>query len=64
MGKTDNTWGGKREGAGRKMLPEGQKRVNMVVKIKPAIVATLKELSKEHKKSVSSIVEDIIENNL
>lgn len=60
----NKTWGGKREGAGRKLLPEGQKRVNMVVKIKPAIVATLKELSKEHKKSVSSIVEDILENSL
>ena len=60
----NKTWGGKREGAGRKLLPEGQKRVNMVVKIKPAIVATLKELAKEHKKSVSSIVEDILENSL
>ena len=64
MEQKEKTWGGKREGAGRKAMPEGQKRVNMVVKIKPTIVATLKELSKEHNKSVSSIVEDILENSL
>lgn len=64
MEKKENTWGGKREGAGRKQMPEGQKRVNMVVKIKPAIVARLKEIAKEHKKSVSSIVEDILENSI
>ena len=64
MEQKEKTWGGKREGAGRKAMPEGQKRVNMVVKIKPTIVATLKEVAKEHKKSVSSIVEDILENSL
>ena len=64
MENNDKTWGGKREGAGRKQMPEGQKRVNMVVKIKPAIVARLKEIAKEHKKSVSSIVEDILENSI
>lgn len=64
MENYEKTWGGKRSGAGRKALPEGQKRVNMVVKIKPAIVATLKGIAKEHKKSVSSIVEDILENSL
>lgn len=64
MEQDENTWGGKREGAGRKALPEGQKRVNMVVKIKPAIVARLKEIAAEHKKSVSSIVEDILENSI
>jgi hypothetical protein len=64
MENNDKTWGGKREGAGRKALPEGQKRVNMVVKIKPAIVARLREIAAEHKKSVSSIVEDILENSI
>ena len=64
MEQEKKTWGGKREGAGRKSLPEGMKRVNMVVKIKPAIVAELKARAKEDKVSVSSIVENIIENNL
>ena len=64
MTHEENTWGGKREGAGRKALPEGQKRVNMVVKIKPAIVARLKEIAKEEQASVSSIVEDILENSI
>lgn len=64
MEQNEKTWGGKREGAGRKALPEGQKRVNMVVKIKPAIVATLKEIAQEENVSVSSIVEAILENNL
>lgn len=56
--------GGKREGSGRKAMPAELKRVNMVVKIKPAIVAELKARAKEDKVSVSSIVENIIENNL
>ena len=64
MKKSENTWGGKREGAGRKAMPEGQKRVNLVVKIKPAIANELREIAKENKVSVSSIVENIIENNL
>ena len=64
MEQNKNTWGGKREGAGRKAMPEGQKRVNMVVKIKPAIVARLKEISNEQQQSVSSIVEDILENSI
>ena len=64
MEQEKKTWGGKREGAGRKAMPEGQKRVNMVVKIKPAIVARLKEISNEQQQSVSSIVEDILENSI
>ena len=64
MENKENTWGGKREGAGRKALPEGQKRVNMVVKIKPAIANELRQIAKENKVSVSSIVEHILENNL
>lgn len=64
MIQEEKTWGGKREGAGRKPLPEGQKRVNMVVKIKPAIASELKQMAKENRVSVSSIVENIIENNL
>lgn len=64
MEQEQKTWGGKREGAGRKVLPEGTKRVNMVVKIKPTIAARLKEIAKEHRKSVSSIVEDILENSI
>ena len=64
MEQEQKTWGGKREGAGRKVLPEGKKRVNMVVKIKPTIAARLKEIAKEHRKSVSSIVEDILENSI
>ena len=64
MEKNENTWGGKREGAGRKAMPEGQKRVNLVVKIKPAIANELREIAKRNKVSVSSIVENIIENNL
>lgn len=64
MEKNDNTWGGKRVGAGRKAMPEGQKRVNLVVKIKPAIANELRQIAKENKVSVSSIVESIIENNL
>ena len=64
MEQKEKVWGGKRAGAGRKALPEGQKRVNMVVKIKPAIVARLKEISKQEKASVSSIVEYILENNI
>ena len=64
MEQEKNTWGGKREGAGRKALPEGQKRVNMVVKIKPTIVADLKEIAQRERKSVSSIVEDILENSI
>lgn len=64
MEKKETTWGGKREGAGRKAMPEGQKRVNLVVKIKPAIANELREIAKKNKVSVSSIVENIIENNL
>ena len=64
MEQKEKTWGGKREGAGRKALPAGEKRVNMVVKIKPAIIDRLKEIANEHKKSVSSIVEDILENSI
>lgn len=64
MEKNEKNWGGKREGAGRKALPEGQKRVNMVVKIKPAIANELRQIAKENKVSVSSIVEHILENNL
>ena len=64
MEQEKKTWGGKREGAGRKPMPEGQKRVNMVVKIKPAIVTRLKEIAKEEQASVSSIVEDILENSI
>lgn len=45
-------------------MPEGQKRVNLVVKIKPAIANELRQIAKENKVSVSSIVENIIENNL
>lgn len=64
MEQYENTWGGKREGAGRKPLPEGQKRVNMVAKIKPAIANELRQIAKENNVSVSSIVENILENNL
>lgn len=64
MEQEQKIWGGKREGAGRKALPEGQKRVNLVVKIKPAIANELREIAKKNKVSVSSIVENIIENNL
>ena len=64
MEQEQKTWGGKRDGAGRRALPEGQKRINLVVKIKPAIVARLKEISKEEQASVSSIVEDILENSI
>lgn len=64
MEKNEKAWGGKREGAGRKPLPVGLKRVNLVVKVKPEIVARLKELALEHKESVSSIVEDILENGI
>lgn len=64
MEQNEKTWGGKREGAGRKSMPEGQKRVNLVVKIKPAIANELRQIAKENKVSVSSIVENIIENNL
>ena len=41
MEQNKNTWGGKREGAGRKQMPEGQKRVNMVVKIKFGLIGVL-----------------------
>lgn len=64
MIQEEKTWGGKREGAGRKSMPEGQKRVNMVVKIKPEIANELRQIAKENKVSVSSIVENILENNL
>lgn len=64
MAHEENTWGGKRAGSGRKTLPEGQKRVNMVVKIKPSIASALKERAKAEKVSVSSIVENILENNM
>lgn len=64
MEQEKKTWGGKREGAGKKAMPKGQKRVNMVVTIKPAIVARLKEIAKEEQVSVSSIVEDILENTI
>ena len=64
MDQEKNTWGGKREGAGRKAMPEGKKRVNLVVKIRPDIVARLKEIAKEQSVSVSSIVEDILENTI
>ena len=64
MEQNDKAWGGKRQGAGRKALPEGQKRVIMVVKIKPAIANELRQIAKENKVSVSSIVENIVENNL
>ena len=64
MEQQEKTWGGKRQGAGRKSMPEGQKRVNLVVKIKPAIVNELRRIAKENEVSVSSIVENILENNL
>lgn len=64
MEQEDRNWGGKREGAGRKAMPEGQKKVNLAVKIKPAIANELRQIAKENKVSVSSIVENIIENNL
>lgn len=64
MEQNEKKWGGKREGAGRKSMPEERKRVNLVVKIKPAIANELRQIAKENKVSVSSIVENIIENNL
>lgn len=64
MEQEDRNWGGKREGTGRKSMPAGQKRVNLVVKIKPAIASELRRIAKENHVSVSSIVENIVENNL
>ena len=64
MEQEQKAWGGKREGAGRKTLPKEMKRVSLAVKIRPDIITRLKEISKEENKSVSTIVQEILENSI
>ena len=52
--------GGKREGAGRKPLPPGEKRVPVCVKLKPETVQKLRELAVERGISQAAVLEVLI----
>jgi hypothetical protein len=52
--------GGKREGAGRKPLPPGEKRVPVCVKLKPETAQRLRELAAERGISQAAVLEGVI----
>lgn len=52
--------GGKREGAGRKALPAGQKKINMTIKVKPEVAVRLRERAREEKISVGTLIESLL----
>lgn len=52
--------GGKREGAGRKPLPPGEKRVPVCVKLKPETAQRLRELAAERGISQAAVLESLI----
>ena len=60
MEKTDKTWGGRREGSGRKSLPLEEKKINMTIKVKPAIADVLRQRAKEEKVSIGTIIENLL----
>lgn len=53
--------GGKREGAGRKALPEGQKKVNMTIKVKPHVAEKLRLKAALENTSVGDIIENLLD---
>lgn len=52
--------GGKREGAGRKPLPQEQKKVNITIKVKPEIAVKLRERVKNEGQSIGDIIESLL----
>ena len=60
MKSSGNTWGGKREGAGRKATGQGPARVSLALSGKPEELDRLRELAKGAGKTVSSYVLDAL----
>jgi hypothetical protein len=60
MEKNDKTWGGRREGSGRKALPLEEKKINMTIKVKPATADVLRRRAKEEKVSIGTIIENLL----
>ena len=56
----NNTWGGRREGAGRKATGQGPARVSLALSGKPEELDRLRELAKRAGKTVSSYVLDAL----
>lgn len=52
--------GGKREGAGRKTLPVGQKKIDMTIKVKPEVAKKLRERAKQENTSVGTLIENLL----
>lgn len=56
----NNTWGGRRKGAGRKATGQGPARVSLALSGKPEELDRLRELAKGAGKTVSSYVLDAL----
>ena len=64
MEKDEKKWGGRREGAGRKPMSAGQKRVDLTMKIKPSVAAYIRQEAKENGISVGKFIEYLVEENI
>lgn len=53
------TRGGKREGAGRKASPEGN-RVLMSARVLPSTLSTLKQMAAESGTSIGAVIDNLI----
>lgn len=58
--RSSGTWGGRREGAGRKATGQGPTRVSLALSGKPEELDRLRELAKGAGKTVSSYVLDAL----
>jgi hypothetical protein len=52
--------GGKREGAGRKKMPHGAKRVSIAMRVSPACNEWLRDQAKEYELSLGEMVEQMM----
>ena len=58
--RSSGTWGGRREGAGRKATGQSPARVSLALSGKPEELDRLRELAKGARKTVSSYVLDAL----
>lgn len=52
--------GGKREGAGRKPVPEGNKRVRLTAYVSPKTMKALNGMSEDLQKPVGQIIDELM----
>ena len=57
---SESTWGGAREGSGRKPLSKTKKKVQVTCQVDPDVAKALKRSAKARKLSISALVNEVL----